>query len=276
MPDEVIGYLLYEAVALESEVDVTHRDRDSVRFRAILQDFVLNRNKRLYEREMLERAFAAPHIQELIKARAWYGEYDHPATKDLGRQSKIVRSNASHLMLDYDFYDDRIEATIETSNVGHGPALMKEILKGHKASFSMRGLGNIVKRAGYVEVKDPFKLITYDDVLIPSHKRAYQIGGILESTNESQEIITESSYDDYHGLIIPINASDFKEFYEMSENVSTIVEGFDILTSDSTVQLNENGDIIIAAKGGVTVKTMLEEHIVKKNSYREYLASLRA
>jgi hypothetical protein len=147
-----------------------------VKIRAILQNFKVNRNKRLYERDLFIEAYESdPRIKELIRTKSWYGESGHPMEKDLVRQTNVIKENSSHIVLSYDIYDDRIEGDIVNSQYPLGQAFMKEVLVGTRQAFSMRGLGNVVKENGYVKVVKPFKLLCYDNVIYPSHPEAYQI-----------------------------------------------------------------------------------------------------
>lgn len=272
MLKNVIGYVIHESNNALQDVVVVKKTRDTVVFRAIIQDFARNRNRRIYARELLFNALNAPHIKELIEKRAWYGELDHPDDDDIGRQSKVVRANASHLIIALEFFDDRIEAIIETSMYPAGIALRDEILNGHQAAFSLRALGNIIKTSEGVTVTNPFKVITYDNVILPSHQKAYQTE--ILSGMQDAKLNEGSNFSLNEGYTFGFTSDDFKKLYNISENVQLVSEQFDsIMRADSKVIINENE--IIISTDEMKVKMLLEEHLVRGNSYRKFLSSLR-
>ncbi len=68
------GVLLTESVTLSSDPKIMKETEHSVIFQAQLQTVdTPNRNGRIYPKETLEAALAAPNVKEKIEHKAFYG-----------------------------------------------------------------------------------------------------------------------------------------------------------------------------------------------------------
>jgi len=269
--NNIIGHIIHESSTTNNEIEVVgSKTANTIKFRAILQDFIQNRNNRIYDEDMLKEGYNNPRIQELVSTNGWYGELDHPLTKQVARQSMVLRERATHAILELFFVNNRVEGILETTNMGFGPQLKGEILRGHKAAFSMRGLGNIKRKGGVIYVNRPFRLITYDNVLSPSHKIAYMLdGGIINEKYDDSGHIDD--YNHKYGNVYPITESDIKELSILSENMYDVSEN--LLTKDSKIFIVDN-DIIVKNEED-TIISPLEEHVVKHNRYKDMLMALK-
>ena len=93
---KVVGYLLQEASVAVDPIII--EDTGTIlRFKARLQDFDVNRNKRRYSREILTKAHKSEMVQELIKTRTMFGEANHPFSNEPSRQMQVDFTRTSHL-----------------------------------------------------------------------------------------------------------------------------------------------------------------------------------
>ena len=149
----------------------------TVKFYAHLQDFNnRNRNGRRYMSEAMIPALNTPELRELMSAKRWFGELDHPVGKDVdvARIANIFQKNASHAILDIDVSSYGVDGWIETRPLGRGQEFAADILWGSEPSFSLRALASVEKRGGEQIISRPPRIITYDAVILPSHKIAYR------------------------------------------------------------------------------------------------------
>jgi len=229
--EKIIGAILTESTPVDQNVTILKNTPDAVTFEAVLQDFVDNRNKRGYKKQIINNGLKAEHIVEMITKNAWYGECGHPQDPDIKRQMYIDRKNASHRIKSYKMNDENVSGIIQTAMYPMGIALRDEIRLGHQAAFSMRGVGPVKQLPnGKIEVLDNLKIMTYDNVTFPSHKVAYQTKIISEQTTLIES--TNSSYN-----MIPISEASYLAFLaEASEEMKQVgdVFGVDIQNSEST------------------------------------------
>lgn len=219
---------------------------DYVRFRTCLQNFnTFNRNNRNYFREPMVKAWEAEHIQELLRYGTFFGENGHPNTKDPQRVVSIDPNNLSHRIVSYEFVGDTVFGIIDTANDYNGPGhqFKGHILQGAKAAFSLRALAPITKiDATRGEIRSTPRIITYDRVILPSHKVAYQTDDPITAIHESTgvaAIATEQVGD----ICIPVSEclglpglSDFLlEESNMAKNIADMFEiNYESATLDST------------------------------------------
>ena len=167
-----------------------------VTFKSCLQSFdCFNRNKRNYALNAMTEAIKADHIRELIAKGTWTGENGHPDSTDIKRILSIDPTKICHRICDVEFRGKLLYRTIETLNDDiWGKQFSKHILQGLEASFSLRALAAIQKLPdGRGIIKTKPHIVTYDRVVLPSHREAYMetdkpvrltySGGITESAS---------------------------------------------------------------------------------------------
>jgi hypothetical protein len=216
-----------------------------------------NRNGRFYGKEDLSPQITCPRTQELIKTGTLRAESGHPDSKELARQQKIEKSNCSAIFLNLWIEDNFVMCRYRGTNNALGKELEQDLLDGFLQAFSLRALGSVVNTGRGAEVKN-IRFITYDEVIYPSHPRAYTKGivsGIKESASKEDVLKEDVNYiKNDKGIFVPItNNSVINYIKESSANFKTIKECFDIyydniklLENGHQIQLNDKtGNIII-------------------------------
>ena len=153
-----------------------------LRFRACLQDFgQRNRNGRLWMGRNMQQLLSADHIHELMNEGGWAGENGHPVPDSgpatLERISTIDPNNICHLIRKIEWEGDRkVFGTVDTIDDINGPGarFARNIMQGMTPSFSVRALVPQRKNQnGTIDVMPGGRVISYDRVILPSHKAAY-------------------------------------------------------------------------------------------------------
>ena len=165
--NSVAGVLLTESVTLSSDPKIMKETDYSVIFQAQLQTAdTPNRNGRIYPKETLDAALAAPNVKEKIEHKAFYGEAGHPQGTERSRQLYIDQRNISHIVLNHWWEGNRLMANVETAATDAGNDMMGLIKQGSEVAFSMRGLSSGMKQDGrYQRVVAPLIIGSYDWVL---------------------------------------------------------------------------------------------------------------
>ena len=282
---EPFGYIILERQDHPDEisnVEVTDKPHlFYVRFDTILQSLDCdNRNRRNYNGDALVKGLSTSELMELMANNKWKGERDHPISKDIARISTVLSKFESHRIIKWWREDNLIKGTIETLDDGlFGTALTKNILQGEVPSFSLRGLAMLEKKGNITYVNKPPKVITYDEVNLPSHKEAYAIksSNELMTTNGFEQMTMENvtaedikSITESNGAI-PIRADDIKDLLvSRSDNLKIVCESFDI--DPDTVKIMSNGRQLSVRRNGQTMVFALENKLMKDVS--EYMASI--
>ena len=164
-------------------------DNDSkkpLKVRGIFQQAeVINKNNRIYPRDLLERE--VNKLQERIKSRAFFAGMDHPSSG----VASIKETAAIITDLFMDGNDLKGEAEIVDTSVGKD--LKALLLAGAQIGISSRGTGEIEynfldgKKVGIV--KD-FTLEGFDFVVNPSLSRA-SVHALIEATMKNKEELME-------------------------------------------------------------------------------------
>ena len=201
-----------------------------VRFRTCLQSFdCFNRNKRNYNLRPMMEAVKADHIQELLYKGTWCGENGHPDSTDIKRILSIDMTKICHRIIDLEFQGNLLYGTIETLNDdAWGKQFTKHILQGLHPSFSLRALAAITKLGdGRGIIKTKPHIVTYDRVILPSHREAYMDNSkpitLVQSATESATI--QESY-------IPEGNTFDDSVHEVNE--STIASVLDYVKEESS------------------------------------------
>ena len=181
MKEKVLAYYICEA-STDPIVARNIRVHDKggsfyITFDTVLQTFnVMNRNKRIYESDGMKSSLFADHILELQQNKSWCGEAGHPMGSDLQRSLTIDPKCISHKIDKHWITGNTCEGTITTlDDDALGKKMAKIILQGLNSAFSLRAVAPLTKRPdGVSVVKGKSHIVTYDWVILPSHKEAYQ------------------------------------------------------------------------------------------------------
>lgn len=266
MTDKIVGYIFHESGPVnESEIrSIEHRRNGVVRMTTVLQEANLpNRNGRIYPKAIIEKALAAPFIKEKLGTNSLLGEDGHPVTDSIQRQATIVQQNAACAIKRFwwDESDSNIllgEVESAGTTVGKDWAgLIRE--NGMIPSFSMRGMGDVIKGpGGRVTVKDPLRIVTYDAVNFPSHQKAY-----MRSLQEQVDPTTA------------IRMSQLARYAaENSKDMSMLNESVLCITQDKIdFSLNEKGQLVVTDKSDGKPKAVM---LLERNLDREVTDALRS
>lgn len=255
---KVVGYLLQEASVAVDPIII--EDTGTIlRFKARLQDFDVNRNKRRYSKEILTKAHKSEMVQELIKTRTMFGEANHPFSNEPSRQMQVDFTRTSHLNTSFIYGASDITGIVETTGQNQGPAMRSAVVDNKsQIAFSMRGIGDVEQKKGFLDVT---KLMVrcYDWVTFPSHKTAY-----MESNSN---IMTESH-------IAGISKSDLDSMQnyltESSGIVSSFVEQFGI-EKPNVILLQSGCGAIIESADGTRVLASIEDDI--RYDFRQFMSN---
>lgn len=282
MSDMPFGYILLENESTDvggvDKLEVVEKPHlFYVRFNTVLQSLdCKNRNGRWYKGDALVQGLSSPEIAELIANKKWKGECDHPITKDIQRIASVLSKYESHYILKWWRDGNLLKGTIETIDDGmYGTALARRILQGENPSFSLRALAMLEKNGNITYVNKPPRIITYDEVNLPSHKEAYAekqkdkyvTDGIKEYAFES----TEYDKIDKYGGAIAIESNYIKDMLvKKSDNLKIVCESFDI--DPQSVRLTNGGNSLTLKQGGETFVFALEHSLCRDVSdYFRYM-----
>ena len=143
-------------------------------FRMVMQTVdEVNQNKRLYPKIVLSNAMG--ECEPRMKRRAFYGELDHPIPEgkdefDTVRQTTVLLKEVAIMILSYEFSGNKLIGELETCSTDNGYKVHGLLRDRSGFGLSMRGLGELERKPGFIEVKDPLTIIGYDCVSLPSHK----------------------------------------------------------------------------------------------------------
>jgi len=242
-------------------------------FEACMQSFdCFNRNQRNYALRPMMEAMQADHIQELIRKGTWVGENGHPEGNDIKRILSIDPTKICHRMYNPEFRGNLLYMTIDTLNDDMwGKQFTKHLLQGMMASFSLRALAAITKdSSGRGIIKTKPHIVTYDRVILPSHREAYMDNSVpvtlVQSATEgavmTEAIIPEGNvYDDHISEIKEsaiLEALDYVK--EESKRVKELVSFFNY-NDDRVSLINENQVAVKDMETGSTLIINLEDYI---------------
>ncbi len=131
-----------------------------------------NRNGRIYEKKILEKA-VNKYVEEQVKTGRAVGELNHPDGPT------INLDKVSHKITDLRFEGSDVigKASILKTPMGQ---IVEGLLEGGvKLGVSSRGMGSLVQKQGTTFVNNDFLLATVDIVQDPSAPNAF-VNGIME------------------------------------------------------------------------------------------------
>lgn len=219
-----------------------------------------NRNGRYYEKDQLFPQLKTERTLELLKTGNFKGENGHPMTNDIKRQATIDPNNVCVKFLDIWTEGNFIMAKFTGTNNQLGEEFNRDLLDGELPSFSLRALGSIVNKGGHACVRN-IKLITWDRVIYPSHKRAYTQGMVTESgliVPETSKLFIDENY---KGFVTPItNEKVINLLKQESANINFVMENFSGIYE--SIQLMNNGRNVQLHDGkGNCLVVNLEHHV---------------
>lgn len=273
--EEIAAYLVTEATSEPATVkDVQVFDKNNlfyIRFSATLQDFnVKNRNGRIYMGEAMVPSLMADHIKELQANGSWYGEAGHPMVDDIKRILTIDPKLISHRIVSHTADNYKCTGVIETLDTFYGKQMTKNTLQGMNPAFSLRALAPLVKKPdGTAIVKAKAHVVTYDWVILPSHKSAYR------DTSKPTEKIVKKIIEDGNAvtecIISPVSESSIKDFIvSESTNLKLVSNVCEVALEGMT--LSDDMRNVIIRESNNTYIVPIEEKI--KYDINSYLRNL--
>ena len=271
-----IGYIICESTSEPLGTVVTPKELNGkVIAECILQTAdERNRNGRYYAEEELFPQITAPRTVELLESGTLKAEMGHPLQKDLQRQTTIEDTRTCARFLKLWTEGKNVMAHVVATNNELGKAFDADLREGIKPAWSLRALGSVHQTKRGCEVRN-IRIITWDNVIYPSHQGAYTQRLLTEYTvrhcndqtvNETKEITPE-------GIVIPIINEDVVRFIQSeSSNLKFVRECFDFAYSG--IRVNESGSkVILTTNEGETIVVNLEAYI--HNSLMNYAAQYK-
>jgi hypothetical protein len=274
--DKVAAYVIMETTSepeIPRNVKVFNKNNlFYLRYNTTLQTFnIKNRNGRIYVGEGMEPSLRADHIIELMRKRSWCGEAGHPDSEDMKRILTIDPKCISHRIVDIDISRNKVDGVLETlDNDGYGNSKTKLILQGMETAYSLRALAPLIKRGdGTSVVKGKSHVVTYDWVILPSHKEAY-----MDNQKPVEKVITAITAEG--NTMVPsreiaVNEAALKDFIiEESKNVKLISSVCEV--GLGSMIIGKDAKNIILKENGNTYFIPLEEKI--KYDINTYMRNL--
>lgn len=273
--EEIAAYLIMESTTEPARVsNVEVFDKNSLfylRFETRLQDFnIKNRNNRIYMGNAMVPSLNAEHIIELESAGSWFGEAGHPMTDDIKRILTIDPKLISHKIISHTADNNQCRGVIETCDSEYGRQMTKHILQNMEPAFSLRALAPLTKKPdGTSVVQAKAHVVTYDWVILPSHKTAYRdqskpIEKIIKKIIDDGNAVTECS-------ITPVQESSILNYITSeSSQVKLISNVCEVALEGMT--LSDDMRHAILRESGRTYIVPLEERI--KTDISNYIINL--
>jgi hypothetical protein len=275
MVQTCIGYIINEAVTESDSVIVAQKDNKAYAT-GIIQDLEAeNRNGRIYEISEMDPELKSERFIELMNAGYFRGHAGHPSSQELSIQS-VIDPKLVCVQFDKIWRDGKlIRANFHGTNNEYGRQFNDDLLDGCHPAFSLRALGSVDRgRDGKCYVKN-IRIITWDHVIYPSHKKAY-MSKLISATdkdktfNESAIIlpnktlykasmITEDTA--INGNVIAITQESMTSYIkEESANVKSVLNTFDTLY-ESAMIVNGGRNVSLTLKDGNRMIINLEQYI---------------
>jgi hypothetical protein len=240
---------------------------------AVLQSFnIINWNGRTYPAKVVMRALNEnPKIQNDIRNRQFAGEYCHPDSKDMSRQSQVLGPFTSHYIDSYRQEGNLLKAHVTTAPYGFGLYMYNSLIAGRPWGFSLRAFGGVDSNQQAIW---PLTVITYDQVNRPSHNNAYAT---------AETIVTAQAFNDTFlrecSMMNLLESSkivnDITNFVlEKSDNVKIAQELFGL--QESQAVFNEKNQVILEGSYlGTSIKVFVPVENYIKQNYRNMLKGLQ-
>lgn len=272
MNNQVIGNIILESSFESSDAKIISESNGKVEATGIIQDCGReNRNGRIYEVKDMKPEIEGDRIQkELIPTGNMVGEYGHPQSTELSRQSsidpKLVAVRYTKIWME----GPDIHANFKGANTEYGRTFNADIMEGVKPSFSLRALGSVDReRNGKCYVRN-IRVVCHDVVIYPSHKRAYMTG-FVNPTTESANVLNESATNTIdtnseavyeNGLLIPVINQQVVDYIKHeSANVKSILNTFETLYESAIICGDGKQVQLNLANGEGKILVNLEQYI---------------
>lgn len=248
----------------------------------------LNRNGRIYPANELFPQLKAPRTLELLEAGYLRAELGHPLSKELVRQQMIDDSRTCAQFLKIWTEGNKVMGRFRGTNNAFGEAFNKDLLDGCKPAWSLRALGTILQTPRGKEVHN-LKIITWDQVIYPSHPSAYTQRLVLESAGYEEVPVKkthlEQLYEQYlteeerkailnlseNAVITPFSNSDIISYIKSeSANLKYVQEQFDFVYDNITISNDGSKAILESEYDRVVVN--LEQQI--RNEILNYCSNI--
>lgn len=271
-----IGYVINEAIETPKEMTVISDKNNRLTIETIFQDFeVKNRNGRWYGTKDFAPQLKCERTTELLRTKNFFGEAGHPMTSELSRQQTIDLNNIAHSIQSFSLEGDILRGVTRGTPNAQGELFNNLIMEGTIPSFSLRALGSVDNTRRGAEVKN-IRLITYDWVVFPSHKKAYMEKILKESAYEydvykelerlddsiDNKLIMQESAND--GLFAPItNASVIDYVKTESANLDIVKNSLDFMYEN--ISIIDNGQrVMLSDNLGTSMVINLESYITNE------------
>lgn len=262
--NQTVAYIFHESAPMAEEIRSVKESKrgNSVIMEVVLQEAELpNRNLRKYPKQVLVEGLKAPRIMERIKMKSLLGESTHPSDASVQRQMTIDHRNISHIIHEY-YWDPKdsniLLGKVETADTHIGRDFAGLVRQGMQASFSMRGIGDVIKEGAYVRVKGPLNIVTWDSVNFPSHEKAYQRSILAESAMANDETAIPVSVRD----LARYAADNSKDFASLNEQVLCIAKD----SLDFTLSESGKLEVFDKTRGDRVAIMLLETNLEKEVS----------
>jgi len=232
-----IGYIICESnIVGMTETNIIKENNGRVIGEGVLQTAnEKNRNGRFYSSEELFPQLTSARILELLEAGYLRAELGHPLSNELVRQQTIDDSRTCAQFLKLWTEGDNVYAHFRGTNNEFGTVFDKDLRDGCKPAWSLRALGTVANTERGAEVRN-LKIITWDQVIYPSHPGAYTHKVITESAMTMNDMIQEANKE----RMIPITN---ESVLSIIKNESGIVNNLDDLFA-----LSNNGSFFFDPK----------------------------
>lgn len=158
-------------ILVQAGISASSGDRGVI-FKGKFQEAdTLNKNRRIYPRNVLESAIN--YIRPAIEERRLVGELDHPDTPT------VKWKEASHIITKLWWEGNSLMGEGETLPTPWGMVLENVLRRKIKVGISSRGVGDGKMSSQGLIISDGFKMVTWDIVVDPSTSKAF-----LESTEQ--------------------------------------------------------------------------------------------
>lgn len=274
MNNQVIGNIILESSQEVPEVTIIAEKNNKVVGTGIIQTLGdENRNGRIYEIKDMKPEVEGDRIQkELIPTGNMRGHDGHPSSTELSIQSVINPLLCSVKYKKIWIEGNEIHANFCGTNNEHGRAFNADLMDGDKPSFSLRALGSVDReRNGKCYVRN-IRIITWDRVIFPSHKRAY-MQGLVTSKNEAAVLESAGYNNDAYemtngkralteGVVIPVINQQVVDYIKQeSTNVKSIINTFETLYESAIICGNGKQVQLNLADGSGKIVVNLEQYI---------------
>nr|DAE34023.1 MAG TPA: Prohead core protein serine protease [Caudoviricetes sp.] len=254
MISDSIGYIITETF-MESEANVVSEHNGRLIAEGILQTAdERNRNGRFYPKEELFPQLEAPRTLELLNAGYLRAELGHPLDKELIRQQTIDDKLTCAQFLKLWTNGNDIWATFRGTNNAYGETFDKDLRDGCKPAWSLRALGSVRNTSRGAEVHN-LKIITWDQVIYPSHPGAYtqRVLGESAGIEIANGVRIAKGNTDKASVIAITNESVINYIKSESCNLKYMKENFDFMYNKITVSESGSTVTLTANDGNIFV-----------------------